>query len=155
MESSKKRFEDTVRAMTSAEIIMAMVRGLRNRHVMIDMSEFGVTKKGVCYGCAATNTVCEISNIIFTPKTIGTEFRRAKVVNAKPDFLLDFEESINELRHGFVDRYNLIAIYSKFAEINISGFDEELPSLKDDYSEVELKVYERLADFLAAAAVVS
>lgn len=58
-------FKETVQKMTIKEIILAMVNGLKKEHVKVDFNYFGyVAPNGICYGCAATNAICEITKYI-------------------------------------------------------------------------------------------
>lgn len=140
------KFEQKVRSMTASEIIMAMVEGLRKRHVAIDMGTFGAARengKTICYGCAATNTICEIAGVVFTPRSIGGTDARARKVDAEEDFLVPFELAIDSLRRGWVGGYNAIARVLGIAEITPSSLP--LPGLINDYTEEDLQAYERLA----------
>lgn len=69
-------FQDKIQSMKASEIIRAMISGLRKEHVKIDMTTFGAARNGTCFGCAATNAVCEISNEVFTAKTIKSSTKR-------------------------------------------------------------------------------
>ena len=88
-------FEETVRAMSMKEIIMAMVNGLRNPHVKVVMSSFGHMKDGICFGCAATNTVCEITGKTYDEGVIEYATDRAKFMNCTYIFLHKFESAID------------------------------------------------------------
>jgi hypothetical protein len=137
-------FEQKVRAMSAKEIIMAMVNGLKKEHVKVTMSIWGEYENGRCYGCAATNTICEISGIKFKGSEIDNSRSRAKHIKTNPTFLEHFEAAINELREGCISGYNYYAKNIGIAKIN--GTDVDLPRLEtSDYLE-NLHYYERLAE---------
>lgn len=143
---SKITFEEKVKGMTAGEIIMAMVDGLKKKHVQIDMLTFGESEDGICYGCAATNAICEINGVIFTPTVINTERKRREFVNSNDRaFYFDFELAIDYLRKGRVKDYNELANKQGFAEItHHEGM--HLPFLKSDFTEAELVQYVKLAN---------
>ena len=161
-------FEETVRAMTIDQLIMAMVIGLRHPKVRLDMGTFGkVIKKEyffglytqkVCYGCAATNTICQIADVTFTPENIKYLTTKSEAVNATPTFLSYFEQSIEELRRGNLDLYNFYAqsigialipgaVVKKYSGIN------SLPHLNTEYTNDELQEYAALAYTLLASKI--
>jgi hypothetical protein len=137
-------FEQKVRAMSAKEIIMAMVNGLRKQNVIIKMSTYGHYDFGYCYGCAATNTICEISGIKFNGSEIDNPVSRAKHIKTNPIFLDNFEAAIDQLREGIISGYNYYA--KKIGIATINGTDFDLPRLEtSDYLE-NLHYYERLAE---------
>jgi len=149
MSNSTKSFEEIVRAMSAKDIIMAMVNGLKNPSTKINMCTFGATRvrdqKIVCYGCAATNTVCQISGVKFTPKNIDYTGDRARAIKSSYDFLTNFERAIDELRKGNIEQYNFLAIRGKFQQIHNST-NIKLPRLNDNYNRWQLNKYKQLAE---------
>ena len=141
----EKNFEETVKAMSAKEIIMSMVEGLQNPKVKVDMNTFGIVSQGVCYGCAATNTVCKISNKIFDEVNIWGHNNRAEFIETNSIFLDYFEEAINELRQGEIYAYNFFAKQGGFALIKRPSF-KNLPFLFSHYSHKELQEYIDLAN---------
>lgn len=148
-------FEEKVRSMTAKEIIMAMVDSLTPPSLIkIEMNSFGYyrswrgifsfLKKPVCYGCAATNTICKISGVTFTHENITDRLSRALAVKSTSDFIELFEEAIDDLRKGDIREYNNRARKGRFATINDSG--RYLPHLNSDYSESQLESYAQLAN---------
>ena len=120
----KKSFEETVRAMSPKQIVMAMVNGLKKVHVRVNMDNFGTYEREdeerVCYGCAATNTICEIGGVVFTPDTILGRDARRRALDSNYNFIMYFEESIDALRRGNIDIYNYYAKgYGDLAELPI------------------------------------
>jgi len=81
-----KTFRQQVLSMTAGEIIMSMVKGLEKPVTKIDMDTYGQTRDGVCYGCAATNTVCKIAKVKFTQNNIDWTVDRIQVVKKSYDF---------------------------------------------------------------------
>ena len=149
----KKSFKETVQAMTGKDIVMAMVNGLRKKHVEINMGTFGCKVNGVCYGCAATNTICEIIGRVPELGDWDTEeirIIRTNSVDANDTvFVHRFESAIDFLRSGMILSYNNIANKENFASFPSSRVS--LPSLENDFTEKELQAYERFANSLEDA----
>lgn len=144
----KDTFKEKVQSMTGKEILLAMINGLKKEHVKIDMNTFGSKKEGICYGCAATNAVCEISSIDFKElpeRSIESIIDQAKFIKTDPEFLAQFEYAIDDLRAGDIDRYNSRAIYHGFAQI-INPENKELPYLDTDNWKERIIAYEELAE---------
>lgn len=143
-------FKEKVRSMTAKEIIMAMVNGLKKEHVKVDMSTYGDFSEvsGICYGCAATNAVCEISGVVFTGEHVLSE-NHYWFLKTDGTFLELFETAIDSLRLGQINRYNDRA-EGRFAAIKRPEwwpFDLEDCALRTwDYKE-RLYFYEKLADY--------
>jgi hypothetical protein len=145
-------FEQKVRSMTAKQIIMAMVTALTHPPmVKIDMNSYGtikydaVSSQPVCFGCAATNTICQIGKKVFTPDNIEFLNRRAKFMGSSVSFLYTFERAINSLRLGGIIGYNYLANEIKIAEIE-KGYSIYLPKLYTDYTNNDLEHYKKLAD---------
>lgn len=135
-------FKEKVQSMTAKEIILAMVEGLRHPSIKVDMDTFGEQRYGVCYGCAATNTVCKISGITFDSTNIMYGNLRAEAINTDMNFLILFESAIDGLRAGSIDYYNKIALREGFAEIDPVV---DIPALYGDYTEEDLEFFVELA----------
>lgn len=148
-------FEAKVRSMPVWEIIRAMIRGLKRRWVKIDMSTYGTfrwsknDKYRICYGCAATNAVCEIIGRALPPDAIASKQAQANYLQAGWDFLDDFERGINDLRsrdlHGFninMGRQLLSTIPEAVIE---ARYKYDLLSLGNCYTDEDLDKYEQLA----------
>jgi len=149
-----KNFKEKVQAMSAKEIIMAMVNGLKKQHVNVDMLTFGYVKNGICYGCAATNAICEINGIPFSNSSISEFPDRVKFLFSDipedqstlgyEEFLMKFEVAIDKLRRGRTYEYNQLAKELEIATINNHPFD--LPELHtDDYANY-LDKYIKYAD---------
>jgi hypothetical protein len=148
-------FDEKVKSMSAKEIIMAMVDGLRNPSTKVDMGTFGradvikflgITLKATCYGCAATNTICNISGKKFAPNNIKGSKDKAIFIDGSRDFVAHFEESIDCLRRGEIQWYNYLAKSEGFAQIKAKpGLN--LPQLNSkDYLE-NLDHYVELANY--------
>lgn len=139
-----KTFEETVRSMSAKKIILAMVNGLEKPSTKIDMDSYGSSYDDICYGCAATNAVCQISKVKFTTLNIDNRNDRADLVNTNYNFLELFELAIDALRTGNTYKYNEYANRGKFNRI-LKPDNLELPWLTDDYTQEDLKQYKQLA----------
>jgi hypothetical protein len=141
-----------IKTLTAKEIIMLMVTSLRKKHTEINMHSYGNITNGICYGCAATNCLIELTegekDWLFPDKirlTYKTEIELRKPENKNIEFIRSFERSIDSLRKGKLGFYH---IYSK--DINLPEIKNPiklpLPFLDDNYTEKELAIYEKLAD---------
>ena len=148
---------EKVKYMTSSQIIMAMVDGLKEPTVKIDMSCYIQIKDNVCYGCAATNAICKIIDLKELDVKQAQKYywnsygRRGpgslKLIysNAYDIIFVDaFENAIDNLRKGLITDYNSIAKRNGFAMIG--SFDHDLPQLDSHFSEEELNCYIKLAE---------
>ena len=137
-------FKEKVQSMTGREIVLAMVEGLENPAVEVDMDTFGDDINGKCFGCAATNTICKISGKTFdAPSIIGTN-SRADFITTGRQFLSDFEDAIDELRLGKVDQYNRFAFTCGIAQLDVPDYD--LPILDTDNYLEGLPAYRKFAE---------
>lgn len=132
--------EQKIKSMSAHDIIMAMVEGLRSPKTRIDMQTYGEVRDGICFGCAATNAVLNIMNANKKEVEAHSKFR-----STHDDYkLYGFEYAIDKLRCGSLEPYNASAYAFGFAKITpIPG--QELPMLLNDYTEEQLKEYEKLA----------
>jgi hypothetical protein len=164
-----------------SEIVEAMISGVEKEWVKVNMSSFGRirykrdpvtlernTDEIVCYGCAATNTLCQMVQKKFTPKNIISRRLRSKHLKIEQETLGFFESSIDELRTG-----NIVIFISKLKHIEASlGFDLEkdnsvycidnkydsmggtissLPHLTNDDYKQDLHYYKQYAEDLRKA----
>ena len=157
-------FEETVKSMSASDIIMAMVKSLTKPPLLnVDMNYFGrVDRKkrtylwGIieietskCFGCAATNTICQISGKLFDKSNIEHDITRANFLKCDTTFLNLFERAINELRVGCIRDYNEYARLGEFARITRPP-SLSLPVLRNDYMEEDLIPYKELAKYQQA-----
>ena len=88
------------------------------------LNTYGKFMYGKCYGCAATNFICEVSGVQFNDVSIDCVEDRAIKINTDVDFLDYLESAIDYLREGNVKDYNRIARSIEIAEINVPyGFN--------------------------------
>lgn len=143
-------FKEKVQSMTAKEIIMAMVNGLKKEHVKVDINTFGCVEDDVCYGCAATNAICEISGKVFTADNIkGWQNRGFFIGRENINFVAGFETAIDVLRSLNIYYYNRIAEEYGFATIDSNHFGKfNLPQIENDnYKEAIIK-WEEFANTL-------
>jgi len=157
-------FETKVKSMKASEIIMAMVDALTHPPIInVDMDTYGDVKwrtktylfgliKGkttkVCFGCAATNTICQISGKKFTEDNIQSTQNRAKFLGSDWSFLRGFEHAINQLRIRNVYEYNEFAAEYRFARIQTdSELRRNLVKLNNSYTNKDLEPYIKLANY--------
>lgn len=138
-------FKETVLAMSAKDIIMNMVEGLRHPSLKVRMNMFGQVIDGVCFGCAATNAVCQISGKTFTEGNIVNRLDRSIFIEVDYEFLSNFEEAMDRLRCGLIHNYNYIAKIIGLATIS-NSLIFLLPHLYDDYTDEELQIYMHLAN---------
>lgn len=148
-------FKEKVQSMTASEIILTMVDSLKNPVVNVEMHSFGgyseekllgLIPRKVCYGCAATNTICKISGVKLNFKNINNVHERSEALNTEVGFLDDFEDAINYLRMGDIESYNEYAEKSGFA--NIQNNEELLlPEIQNGFTNEDLSFYVDLAKY--------
>ena len=114
----EQNFEEKVRSMSGADIINAMCDGLEREWARVQMASFGGSINGVCYGCAATNAVCQIVGRSFDVGEIEWRSTRKDAIKCDYDFLLEFERAIDALRSCEIGIYNLNADKIGIAQIH-------------------------------------
>lgn len=162
-------FEEKVKSMSAQDIIMAMVNSLiPPPAIPIDMNTFGELKeevikpaftllgitiipektRQVCFGCAATNTVCGIAGKVFDVTNIYSQEKQAEFLETPLKFLDTFERAIDALRKGSIADYNGHAGVGGFAKIDVTKIPQGLvlPLLDNDYTVQQLEKYTILAD---------
>lgn len=130
-------FQNKIQSMTFREIVLAMVAGLRKQWVRINMHTFGEAHDGVCYGCAATNMICQLIGRPLTPAEIYHEDK----IRLLGSGVKDFEVAIDCLRKGDVFEYNSLAVRLGIAQAPagyVCG-----PRLDNNYSVFDLDAWER------------
>ena len=146
--------ENKLRQLKSlADIVDTMIKGLKKEWVKVDMASYGYSEKGVCFGCAATNTLCELTQESFTEYNIE-EDARGKALFITYAELDSFERAINELRQGHADFF-LSHLYDighllSFSLPNIMAieYNKHLPLLTTITYNDYLHHYEDYRDFL-------
>ena len=141
---SNINFKERVQAMSAKEIIMAMVNGLKNPATdVVDMGTFGEVNDYICYGCAATNTICNIAGVT-NLKPIFDCHTYMSFGSRNVTFLYIFESAINYLRQGDIGGYNN---YAHDLSISIITWDgDKLPYLDNESYLENLDAYIALAE---------
>lgn len=167
MENKEKTFREIVQAMTAKEIIMAMVEGLKNPALNVNMDSYLSTNGGgICCGCAATNAICFISGRTPAPKDLSGFFESKYILELEISgvsenvwskilygeylkeeaaFIRHFETAINALRLGSVVSYNVDASVLGIALIKEHPYKILTALTTDNYLE-HLQEYEELAE---------
>ena len=138
-----------------SHIVDTMIKGLKKEWVQINMGAFGEVVNGVCFGCAATNTLCELMQEPFTENSIVESQRRGKI-GVNESELDNFEAAIDALRCGDTDNF-LSSLWDIKHLFNFSltclediEYDKRLPELTTDNYKENLHYYEAYRDFLIA-----
>lgn len=148
-------FEEQVRSMTGKEIMQAMIDGLTNPKIKVNMSSYGDVKsdpyfiffkRDICVGCAATNTICNIARTTFNKKSITTRTSRSSHIDCSYNFLLTFEFAIDCLRKGNIEQYNNLARKIDISEISV--LNKYLPELTTTEYKENLHFYQEYCDKL-------
>lgn len=138
MENDKKYFEgfeEKVKAMSAKEIILALVDGMINPVMNVNIDTYGeIGDDGICYGCCATNFICKVANV--DPIKVLSDDGHTGLSH-HGDFLDMFEYAINSLRQGLFSHYNSLASEYGFSEIK--NYKNPMPYFNNDnYSDPEL-----------------
>jgi hypothetical protein len=136
-----------------SDIVDTMIKGLEKEWVKIDMGHYGRVEEGICFGCAATNTLCELMQEPFTKDNIidDERFRKTGLTISDLDW---FEMAIDELRSGELDRFLYYLLLIKhLLSFKITAYEdiyynEFLPILSTDNYKELLPHYEAYRDFL-------
>lgn len=119
-----KRFE-SLKAFS--DIVDAMVGGLKREWVNVRMYSFGHAHESICYGCAATNTLCQLMGEPFHADNISSAQSRADQFNyqiTRGELNL-FEYAIDSLRQG--ELYQALHNLNQISYL----FSFKMPELKD------------------------
>jgi hypothetical protein len=128
----------------ASDVLDAMIQGLKNhpKNFEVDMDVYGEFSNEICFGCAATCTVMQISGVTFTPYDIGDRADRAKVIKISEKDLDAFEWAIDSVRRGYMWRLE------KLIKIDLPVPIVPLPRLSTLTWEEELPAYEAYRDQL-------
>jgi len=148
--------ENKLRQLKSvSDIVDTMIKGLKKEWVNVDMNTFGTVESGLCFGCAATNTLCELIQEPFTKNDMNLSGRSEKLGIGNVDIEF-FEAAIDSLRRGntldFLGYLNHIDYLFSFKlpyHYDIE-YNQELPELSTDNYKENLHEYESYRDFLIA-----
>lgn len=133
----------------------AMLTGLKSQSercdFKIDMTSFGHSKDGVCFGCAATCAVQQLAGENFIPDFIGTMSTQADFLKFDLYDMGAFETAIDELRKGII--YDLVRYFGKQKHIafileELKQCTVALPLLTTDTWHVNLQPYYDLLKLL-------
>ena len=121
---------------------MHMVNGLlkqsRRKDFKITMRTYGESDGGLCFGCAATCTIQNLSKSTFTANMIGDPLGRAGVAHISFIEFATFETAINrartgDLRHLFdfcgIETKNTSLLYADF-DLQDNNWKKQLPQVK-------------------------
>lgn len=145
--------ESKIKSMTAKEIILAMVDSLKNPVMQVSMSDWGYEHNGICYGCAAANTICKLGKLdpFIEYGYVENPFMPKRKYFVQSDFIAKFEDAINDLRMGILDDYNYTAYRWGFAEIQVPETWQDWCSTAiydDNYQDPEaLQIYIDLANY--------
>lgn len=132
-----EELEIKIKSMSAKEIILAMVDSLQNPVTEINMDSFGHLEGEICYGCAATNTICKLGGldpVIEFQKAGPLSVNRLYTENR---FIDRFEPAIDYLRQGDIYWYNVCAREYGFSEIAINNqYLEEITNFNYQAKEV-------------------
>lgn len=118
-----------------------MVDGLskqsKRKDFKIDMSTFGTSEGKICYGCAATCAIQNITKINLTSQHIGLTHIRASKTETDYYELDTFENAINNARKGvLVDLF----IFCKLSTHDVHRFSNHFDLWNDNWKEELPKV---------------
>lgn len=144
---TQEQLIEKIKTLKPSEIIMAMVNGLKKKHIKIDMNTFGKIKersiigislKPICYGCAATNTLIELNGKFDISLVKYYELNR---------FLQRFETAIDYLRLGYLAFCNEKLLELKLPQIKFEDYC--VVPLNNTFTKEDLKGYIALAEYNA------
>lgn len=89
------------KALKPSEIIMAMVNGLRNPTLPVNMNYYvSLDFNKNCVGCAAANAICKIDGIGAEEASLGYKVNSLQQHFKNSNFISAFEVAVNNLRLG-------------------------------------------------------
>lgn len=156
----EKQVNERFKSLTSVSAIVdTMIQGLKKEWVEVLLASYGTTNdQGVCFGCAATNTLCQLMEQPFTPDTVGTLERRTSQVNfgIMSSQLWTFEHAIDALRRGELEwTLSHLSCIEDILPLTLPTIEEItppscLPALWDLSWKKDLYHYEAYRDWLIA-----
>ena len=150
----KLSLKDKIKDMSTSDIIRCMVEGLKKEYVEKDMSSYGHIKEGICFGCAATNFICnlypEVIIIYCLPilESGNIGFSYSAIFEDKYRYIRNVELLINKLRRGNILDYNYMSNLLNLPLIPIKFWEYKLPALSDNYTTEQLEEYLNFANLL-------
>lgn len=134
--------------MTTAKLsdyIDLMVRALENPKIKVNMGSFGTTFGNTCFGCAATNALCELSGKVFDQSNIGSRIFRAEFLGYDPIHLNIFESAINIIRLGRQFDRATMALRQYNPDLQVWYKNPNLKPLESDYTLQDLIPFKELS----------
>jgi len=139
--SKVKEFMDKAKP---SDYIDLMVKALQNPKIEIVMGTYGVAIDNICYGCAATNALCELTEKTFDVDNIWHRQYRAAFLNEEWRVIARFEISIDNLRRGLFYSFLIETNQIKPTDITIPN----LPHLGNNYTQQDLDHYINFSNYL-------
>ena len=135
------------------KVVKLMVDGLKSEWMTIKMTSFGATDGRICSGCAATNAICPLAGRSFDISDVHNRCLRANSLGLTMITLVQFEDSINSLRGGFMNNFEiqirrctsithkLISVKSTnhLTELEDQNWRQDLPLFESYYKELKEK----------------
>jgi len=164
-------FGQKIQSMSFVDILDAMVTGLERQWVNVDMNTYGDSYHGkditifgkrinvplgkTCFGCAATNTICQILNEPIPADSIYYRSDRRAFIHKKYQIdcynhldLKYFEHAIDALRLCNINTYSFYAECIGIASIPEEWLEEikDLPLLTNNDWKKGLPKWRKLVD---------
>lgn len=136
-----------------SQIVFLMVAGLKKEWVNVNMRSYGMVDIDVCFGCAATNTLCEMKGASIGKVDLENSWRgRTKFFNESKAELEQFEQAIDELRRSnisgfllYLSRAGITFVLPIALEIQPA---KPLPFLGNENYKEDLHHYDKYANWL-------
>lgn len=119
--------------------LQGMVDGLlkqsKRKGFKINMNTYGVDDFKICYGCAATCTVQQITKHNFKPGEIWLRSHRSQALNVEFDDLYAFEHAVNEARFGDMTKLFVYCDALGFYLSNFGWIDYQFQLMDENWQE--------------------
>lgn len=124
-----------------------MIDGLHAEHVKVDMGVFGMVSliEGTCFGCAATNALCQMTGARFHGREIEGNIYRSRVYRLDADFLFHLEHAYDYLRSGNIHDANYYLRTNAMSQLPLPK--NTLPFLSTQNYLEHLPAYQAYADY--------
>lgn len=140
--------------------VQLMIDGLQKRWVRLDMASYGYYDKPdgdgdyVCFGCAATNALCELKGESMSIHDVYTENDRGRFAGISLDHIGSLEMAWNALRMGYVE--SCLGYLTRIPNLpfevptmeKLQGTSYCVPHLTTDYTPQDLMAYQAWANQL-------
>ena len=102
-----KQIDLILKSMTAKDLILLMVDSLQNPITdKVNMETYGTLQDGICFGCAATNTLYNICDITNEYVINNSYHQKLSLIYNNNKIILKLEFAINALRLGNILLYN-------------------------------------------------